>query len=162
MSISRRLADPSLLPRAGSPCSGYSSPALSFAGFVVNWEKCQLIPTQRMVYLSSLGLNLFQGFACPQKSREASLNWRRIIVLRRAAGVILAGASRSSVFNDSSRSGREASDAVASVYPASILGSGRPVCSGSVDSRGSLQPGVVARSSALVARYSAQSGVPSA
>ena len=66
---------------------------------------------------SSLGLNLFQGFACPQESREASLNWRRVLVLRRAAGVILAGAFWSSVFNDSARSGREASDAVSSICP---------------------------------------------
>ena len=32
LSISRRLADPSVFLGAGSPCSGYSSPALSLAG----------------------------------------------------------------------------------------------------------------------------------
>ena len=66
------------------------------------------------------------------------------------------------MFNDSARSGRKASDAVTSICPATILGSGRPVCSGPVDSQGSLRPGVVAGSSTLGARYSARSGVPSA
>ena len=50
-------------------------------GIVVNWEKSQLIPTQRMVYLGVLlDSCLFQGFSCPQESREASLIWRRILV----------------------------------------------------------------------------------
>ena len=106
----------------------------SSLGIVVNWEKSQLIPTQRMVYLEVLlDSNLFQGFACPEKSREASLNWRHILVLRATAGIISAGASWSSVFNDSARSGRKASDAVSPVCAPPVLGSGRPVRSGSVD-----------------------------
>ena len=44
-------------------------------GIVVNWEKSQLIPTTHGVSGSPPGLCLFQGFACPQESREASLNW---------------------------------------------------------------------------------------
>ena len=76
-------------------------------GIVVNWEKSQVIPTQRMVYLGViLDSYLFQGFSCPKESREASLNWRRILVLRKAASIILAGAIRSTVFDDPARSGR--------------------------------------------------------
>ena len=75
-------------------------------GIVVNWEKSQLVPTQLLVYLGVLlDSYLFQGFSCPKESREASLNWRRILILRRAASVILARALRSAVFNDSARSG---------------------------------------------------------
>ena len=82
--------------------------------------------------------------------------------MRRTAGVILAGASWSSVFNDSARSGREASDAVASICPTSILGLSRPVCSGPVDFRGSSRLRMVARSVLVGTRYFARSGVPSA
>ena len=74
-SISQRLADPSVLSGAGSPCSGHSSPALSFA-----WNCRQLgevaADSNSADGLSgcSPGLYLFQGFSCPKESREASLN----------------------------------------------------------------------------------------
>ena len=75
----------------------------------------------------------------------------------------MARAVKGSVFNDSARSGRKASDAVVSIRPASLLGSGRLICSDPLDSRGSLRPGVVAGSSiAFGARCSARSGVPAA
>ena len=67
-----------------------------------------------MVYLGVLLDSISFRASPPLMGLEASLNWRRILVLRRAAGVILAGASWSSVFNDSARSGRKALDAVAS------------------------------------------------
>ena len=81
--------------------------------------------------------------------------------MRATAGVILAGASWSSVFHDSARSGREASDAVTPICP-SILRSSRPVCSGPVDSRSSSRSGMVARLSSVRARHFTRSGVPSA
>ena len=63
--ISRRLADPSLLPRAGSPCSGYSAPALSFAGDCRQLGEVSADSNSvHGVSGSSLELCLFQGFAC--------------------------------------------------------------------------------------------------
>ena len=162
-SVSRRLADPSFFPRADSPCSGHGAPALSLAR---NRRQLGEVSADSIsahgVSGSPPGFCLFQGFACPKESREASLNWRRILVLRKSANVILARAIRGSVFNDSARSGGKASDAVSSIRPSSILGSGRLVCSGPLDSRDPSRPGVVARSSSLGARCSARSGIPSA
>ena len=153
-SLPRRLAHSGLLPRAGSPCSGVSPPALSFAGDSLQLgEVAADSNPAHGVSRGPSGLCLFQGFSCPQESREASLNWRRILVLRASAGVILAGASGSTGFNDSARSGREASDAVSPVCSHAILGSDRPVASRSVDSRDPLRSGVVARSRALGARH---------
>ena len=111
---------------------------------------------------SPSGLYLFQGFSYPKESREASLNWRHILVLRRAASVILAQALRSAVFNDSARSGGKASNAVTSIRPLSVLGSSGPDGSDPLDSRDSSGSGVVAGLSSLGARYFARSGVPSA
>ena len=42
----------------------------------------------------------FQGFSCPEEIREASLHWRRILVLRQSASVILAGVIRGAVLKD--------------------------------------------------------------
>ena len=161
--ISQRLADPNVLSGAGSPCSGYSSPALSLAG------NCRQLGEVAADSNSVEGLSgspprlyLFQGFSCPKESREASLNWRRILVLQRAASVILARALGSSVFSDSAHSGRSASDAVSSISPPSLLGSFRPDDPYQLDSRDSSGSGVVAESRSLGTRYFARSGVPSA
>ena len=70
-SVSRRLVDPSLLSGTGPPCFGDSSSALQFVR-----DSRQLDGVSG----SSFGLNLFQGFSCPEESREASLNWRRILI----------------------------------------------------------------------------------
>ena len=162
-SISRQLADPSVFSGAGSLCSEYSSPALSLAG------NCHQLGEVTADSDSADGLSgspprlyLFQGFSCPKESREASLNWRRILVLRRAASFILARTLGSSVFNDSAHSGRSASDAVASISPSSLLGSLRPDDPYQLDSRDSSGTGVVAESRSLGTRYFARSGVPSA
>ena len=75
MSLPRQLAHPNLLPRAGSPCSGYSSPALPFAGDSHQLgEVAADSNSAHGVSRGLAGLHLFQGFSCPQKSREASLN----------------------------------------------------------------------------------------
>ena len=110
----------------------------------------------------SSGLSLFQGFACPKQSRKASLNWRRILVLRRAASVILARALRSAVFNDSARSGGSSSDAVPSAGPPSFLGSLRSVGACQMDSRDSSGSGVVVGSLSTEGRDISRSGVPPA
>ena len=162
-SISRRLVDPGLLPGADPPCSEHSSSALQFVGHSRQLgEVAADSNSAHGISGSSSGLNLFQGFTCPEKSREASLNWRCILVLRATASVILAGFPWSSVFNDSAHSGRKASDAVFPFCAPSVLGLGRPVRSGSVDSGDSPGSGVVVRSRALGARYCSGSGVPSA
>ena len=135
-SLPRRLAHPGLLPRAGSPCSGFSPPAVSFAGDSRQLgEVAADSNSAHGISRGPSGLCLFQGFACPQESREASLNWRRILVLRASVGVILAGTSESTGFNDSARSGREASDAVSPVCSQAILESDRSVDSRPIDSR---------------------------
>ena len=152
-SLSRRLADPNLLLRAGSPCSGYSSPALPFTGD--SRQLGEVAADSNSAHGISGGpaeLHLFQGFSCPQKSREASLNLRRILVLQATAGVILAVASWSSVFNNSAHSGRKASDAVSAVCSQALLGSSRPVDSSPMDSRDSLRSRVVAQSRSIGAR----------
>ena len=157
-SISRRLAGPGVLPGAGSPCFGHSSPALSLA------QDCRQLGEVSAdgVSGSSTGLYLFQGFSCPKECREASLSWRRILVLRRAASVILARGLRSTVFNDSARSGGTASDAVSSISPPSLLGSCRPDDPYPLDSRDPPGSEVVVESRSLGTRYFTRSGVPSA
>ena len=162
-SVSRRLADPSLLPGAGPPCSGDSSSALQFVRDSRQLgEVAADSNSAHGVSGGSFGLHLFQGFSCPEESREASLNWRRILVLRKTVCVILAGASWGSVLDDSARSGSEASDEVAPVYPPASVESGGSVCSGFVDSRDSSRSGVVARSRTPGAWRCSRSGVPSA
>ena len=104
-SIPQRLVDPGLLPGAGSPCSGESASALQvirdsrqLGEISADSNSADGVPW------SSFGLHLFQGFACPEENREASLNWRRILVLRKAVCVILAVAFGSTVLHDSAHS----------------------------------------------------------
>ena len=133
----------------------------SSLGIVVNWEKSQVIPTQRMVYLGVI-LDSISFRASPEESREASLNWRRILVLRKAASIILVGAIRSTVFDDPARSGRPTSHVVSSACSAEALGSCRPIDSGRVVSRGLPGSRLVARSRTVGARCFSGAGVPSA
>ena len=110
----------------------------------------------------SPGLCLFQGFACPKESREASLNWLSIPILQRVASVILARALRSAVFSDSARSGRSSSDAVSAIGPLAFLGPLRPVVSCQLDSGDSSGSGAVADSISTRRKDFSRSGVPSA
>ena len=91
-------------------------------GIVVNWEKSQLVPSQHVEYLGVLLDSDFQGFSCPKESREASLNWRRVLVLRATACCLLAGAAGGSGFTDSAYSRGEALDAVSAVLFQEVLG----------------------------------------
>ena len=101
---------------------------------VVNWEKSHLLPAAADdISWRSSGLAVFQGFACQEESREASLNRRHIPLLRRAASVMLARALGSPVIADSLGSRRSTQDALSSTAPASILGSLRPISSGAVE-----------------------------
>ena len=93
-SFPRRLADPSVLPGAGSSCSGHhflddwliqasSLVQVLLAldtvlhlchslGIVVNWEKSQLVPAQRMMYLGVL-LDSLSFRASPAQKRVEKL-----------------------------------------------------------------------------------------
>ena len=93
--VSGRLVNSGLLSGAGSPCSGDSTAALQDLGYSRQLgEVSSDSNTADGISRSHFGLNLFQGFSCPEESREASLNWRRILVLHKTACVILVGAFR--------------------------------------------------------------------
>ena len=131
-------------------------------GIVVNWEKSQIVRSQRMMYLGVLLHSLFQSFSCPKESREASLDWLRILVMRRAASIILARALKSAIINDSARSGRSSSDAVSAIGSSACLGPMQPVVSCQLDSGDLSGSGVVAGSISTGRRDFSRSGVPSA
>ena len=102
--VPRRLVALGFLTRAGSPCSEDSTPALQVA------RDCRQLgevsgdsDSTDGLSGSHPGFNYFQGFSCPEESREASLNWRHILVLRQSDSVILARAFRSAVLNDPTR-----------------------------------------------------------
>ena len=91
------------------------------------------------------GLNYFQGFSCPEESREASLNWRRILVLRQSASIILARAFRSAVLNDPTRAGGSSPHEVSPACSAEPMGSCRSVAAGRVVTSDSSRSVLVAR-----------------
>ena len=99
--VPRRLVASGFLTRAGSPCSEDSASALQVSG-----DRRQLgevsgdSNTTDGLSGGHSELNYFQGFSCPEESREAFLNWRRILVLRQSACFILARAFRSAVLDD--------------------------------------------------------------
>ena len=161
--LPRRLVAPGFLSRAGSPCSEDSALALQIFG-----DSRQLGEvSDDSISADGLsgghsGLNLFQGFSCPEESQEASFNWRRILVLRQAARVILAGAIRSAVLADPARSGRSSSHEISSACSADAVGPCRPIDSGLVVSGDSPGSRLVARSRSVGARHFSGVGVPSA
>ena len=124
-SLLGRLAHPGLLQGASSSCSGVSPPALRGT-----WYHRQLgeVSSGSLstggVSGSSFRFCHFQGLVCPKESFEASLNWRRVLVLRAAASLCLAGGAG---FIDPAHSRGEASDAVSPVLPQSVLGLFRSV-----------------------------------
>ena len=131
--LPRRLVAPGFLSRAGSPCSEDSAPALQVFGDSHQLgEVSDDSDSADGLSGSHSGLDLFQGFSCPEESREASLNWRRILVLRQTASVILAGAIRSAVLDDPARSGRSSSHEISSACSAETVGPCRPIDSGRV------------------------------
>ena len=162
-SLSRRLVDSGLLSGAGSPCSGDSTAALRDFG-----NSCQLgevsadSNTADGISRSRFGLNLFQGFSCPEESREASLNWRRILVLCKTACIILTRALRSAVVHDPARTWRTAPNEILPVYSSETLESCRSVCSGGMDSGDSPGFRLVAGSRSSGVRRVSGAGVPSA
>ena len=104
-SLPERLVASGILTRAGSPCSEDSAPTVQAPR-----DCCQLgevsgdSDSADGISGSHPRLYCFQGFSCPEESREASLNWRRILVLCQSASVILAGVIRGAVLHDPTRS----------------------------------------------------------
>ena len=115
-----------------------------------------------MVYLGVILDSCFQGFSCPEKSREASLNWRRILVLRKSASVILARAFRSTVLHDSTWAWRSSPHEVSSACSAETMGSSRSITAGRVVSSDFSRSFLVARPRSIGARRFSGAGVPSA
>ena len=162
-SLPGRLVASGFLTRAGSSCSEDSAPTLQtprdcrqLGEVAVSSDSADDLSG------SPSGFHCFQGFSCPEESREASLNWRRILVLRQAASVILAGVVRGAVLNDPTRSWGSPPHEVAPTDASASVGSGRSVSAGrmvSVDPRRSL---LVARPRSISARRFSGAGVPSA
>ena len=160
-SLPRRLVASGFLSGAGSPCSGDSAPALQvFRNSRQLGEVSADSDTTDGVSGSHSGLNLFQGFSCPEESREASLDWRRILVLRKTASIILAGAVRSAVFYDPARPGGTAPHEVTSVHSAEALGSCGSICSGRMVSGNSSRSRLVVGSQAVGAGVSLEQVSP--
>ena len=139
--IPRRLVAPGFLTRASSPCSEDSAPALQ-----VSRDRRQLgevsddSNTTDGLSGGHSELNYFQGLSCPEESREASLNWRRILVLHQTASVILARAFRSAVLDDPARARSSSPHEVSPACSAETVGSCGSVTVGRVvsgDSSGS-------------------------
>ena len=133
-------------------------------GTVVNWEKSQVLPTQQMVYLGVILDSLLSGllFSCPEESREASLHWRRILVLRQSASVILAGVFRGAVLNNPTRSCGSPPHEVTPADSSASVGSDRPVSAGRVVAGNPRRSFLVAPPRSLSARRFSGAGVHSA
>ena len=162
-SVPRRLVASGFLTRAGSPCSEDSTPTLQVS------RDCRQLgevsgdsDSTDGLSGSHPGLYCFQGFSCPEESREASLNWRRILVLCQSASVILAGVVRSAVLNDPTRSWESPPHEVTPAGSAASVGSGRSVSAGRVVTGDSKRSFLVARPHSLSARRFSGAGVPSA
>ena len=160
--VPRRLVASGFLRRAGSPCSEDSTPALQVS------RDCRQLgevsgdsDSTDGLSGSHPGLNYFQGF-CPEESREASLNWRRILVLHQSASVILARAFRSAVLNDPTRAWGSSPHEVSPACSAETMGSCRSVAAGRVVSSDSSRSFLVARPRSLGAWHFSGAGVPSA
>ena len=108
------------------------------------------------------GLYCFQGFSCLEESREASLHWRRILVLHQSASVILAGVIRGAVLNDPTRSWGSPPYEVTPADSSASVGSDRSVSAGRVVTGNPRRSFLMARPRSLSAQRFSGAGVPSA
>ena len=160
LALPGRLVDPGGFSFSGASSAGCGSV------FVPQFGNCWQLGevssgsfvTNDLSWYSS-GLGGFQGFTCPEESREASLNRRRILVLHRAASLILARALRSFVFPDSSGSGRSSQDALPPTS-SPLLGSTGRFGFGVLESGVQARSGVVAGLVSYEGRRVSGSGVP--
>ena len=89
-------------------------------------------------------------------------HWRRILVLRQTASVILAGALRCTVLDDPARARRLSSHEISPAGSVEALGPCRPIETSRVVSGDSPGSGLVARLQSVGARHFSGAGVPSA
>ena len=123
LALSGRLADSGVLPRAGSSCSEDGPPVVQLSGDSRQLgEVSACADSEDDLPRSPVGLCQFPGFSSPETSRQASLNWRRVSVLRKSACEILVRVAGGAVLSDSAHSGGTAADAVVPVCPSSGLG----------------------------------------
>ena len=162
-SLPGRLVASGFLMRAGSPCSEDSAPTLQEP------RDCRQLgevsgdsDSTDGLSGSHPGLYCFQGFSCPEESREGSLNWRCILVLRQSASVILAGVIRGAVLNDPTRSWGSPPHEVTPAGSSASVGSDRSVSTGRVVTGDSRRSFLVARPRSLSTRRFSGAGVPSA
>ena len=104
----------------------------------------------------------FQGFSCPEESREASLHWRHILVLCQSASVILAGVIRGAVLNDPTCSWGSPPHEVTPADSSASVGSDRSVSAGRVVAGNPRRSFLVTQPRSLSARRFSGAGVPSA
>ena len=162
-SLPGQLVASGILTRAGSPCSEDSAPTLQ-----VPRDCCQLgevsgdSDSADGISGSHPGLYCFQGFSCPEESREASLHWQRILVLRQSASVILARVIRGAVLNVPTRSWGSPPHEVTLADSLASVGSDRSVSAGRVVAGNPRRSFLVARPRSLSARRFSGAGVPSA
>ena len=145
VSPSRPQCGPRSLPRTGDCCeSGEVSPS-AFPDS----------PVSR----GGGGLAVFPGFSIAGARRQASINRRRISILRRSSSEYLAFAARHAVLSLPSRSGRPSSCEISPTLSPQVLGSRGPASQDSLDSRLPQGSSVVARPSPSVSRDVSGSGV---
>ena len=162
-SLPGRLVASGILTRAGSSCSEDSAPTLQVP------RDCRQLgevsgdsDSADGISGSHPGLYCFQGFSCPEESREASLNWQRILVLCQSASVIVAGVIRGTVLNDPTRSWGSPPHEVTPADSSASVGSDRSGSAGQVVTGNSRRSFLVARPRSLSARRFFGAGVPSA
>ena len=162
-SLPGRLVASGILTLAGSPCSEDSAPTLQAPRDCYQLgEVSGDSDSADGISGSHPGLYCFQGFSCPEESREASLHWRRILVLRQSASVLLAGVIRGAVLNNPTRSWGSPPLEITPADSSASVGSDRSVSAGRVVTGNSGRSFLVARPRSLSARRFSGAGVPSA
>ena len=158
--VSRRLARPVFLSGVAPPGSSDCPPALPRVGHCR--EPSEVQPCSISGGSVSGGCHRrqdFPDFSVAGAHLQASVNCRRISVLRLASGELVALAAGRSFFAGSPGSWRQTADAVPPDLPPSLLGSsgsrGSGVCIGGVSTR----PPVVAPSSSSLSRSVSLPGV---
>ena len=159
--VPRRLVAPGFLTRAGSPCSEDSASALQVSG---DCRQLGEVSVDSNATDSLSGghseLNYFQGFSCPEESREASLNWRRIFILCQSACFILARAFRSAVLDDPARARWSSPYEVSPACSTETVGSSGSVPVGQVVSRDPSGSRMVSQPRSFGARHLSGASVP--
>ena len=104
--LSGQLADSGVLPRAGSSCSEDGPPIVQLSGDSRQLgEVSPCADSEKDLPWSPIGLCQCPGFSSPETSRQASLSWRHISILRKSACEIQARVAGGSVLYDSAHLG---------------------------------------------------------